>query len=208
LIGELGTRFDLMNTVFKRYPSCGLTQSSTAGILKLMKEKSIIAEDIESVDITVGPFVYNMVGQPYEVGDNPKLNAQYSIPFCVANALLRKSSRLKHFDESYIGEPQIMPLTKKIHVTGDVALESRGLRAMDMQVRMKDGEVYCESMDYNLLSPESMLSEEEHLSRFQDCISYGGKRLPQENIDELVSSVNNLEKVEDIRSLIPLLISE
>jgi 2-methylcitrate dehydratase PrpD len=208
LIGELGTRFELMNTVFKRYPSCGLTQSSTAGILKLMEEKSLIAEDIESVDITVGPFVYNMVGQPYEVGDNPKLNAQYSIPFCVANALLRKSSRLKHFDEAYIGEPQIMPLTKKIHVTGDVALESRGLRAMDMQVRMKDGEVYFESMDYSLLSPESTLSEEEHLSCFQDCISYGVKPLPQENIDELVSSVNKLEKVEDIRSLIPLLISE
>lgn len=209
LTGELGTRFELIiRTLFKRYPSCGLTQSSTAGILKLIKEKSLIPEDIERVDITVGPFVYKMVGQPYDVGDNPKVNAQYSIPFCVANALLRKSSRLKHFDESYIREPQIMPLTTKIHVTGDPALESRGLPAMDMQIRMKNGKVYCQSMDYSPLSPESTLSEEEHMSCFKDCISYGGKPLPQENIDKLVSLVNKIEEVEDIRSLIPLLISE
>jgi 2-methylcitrate dehydratase PrpD len=208
LIGELGNRFELINTVFKRYPSCGLTQSSTAGILRLIKEKSLTAEDVERVDISVEPFVYKMVGQPYEVGENPKLNAQYSIPFCVANALFRKGSRLKHFDESSIREPEIMLLTKKIHVTGAPELENRGLRAMDMKVRTKNGEVHFESMDYGLLSPESKLSEEEHMSCFQDCINYGGKPLPSKNIDRLVSSVNEIEMVEDIRSLIPLLISE
>jgi 2-methylcitrate dehydratase PrpD len=208
LIGELGTRFELINTVFKRYPSCGLTQSSTAGVLKLMKEKNLIAEEIERVDITVGPFVYKMVGQPYEVGKNPKVNAQYSIPYCVANALLRKSSMLKHFDESYIRDPQIIPLTKKIHVSGDPDLESRGLRAMNMKMKMKNGEVFYHSTDYSLRSPEGTLSEEDHMSCFQDCISYGGKPLAHKNVDKLVYLVNDLEEVEDIRSLIPLLISE
>lgn len=207
LVGDLGERFELTKTLFKRYPSCGLAQSSTVGILELIAEKGLTPEDIDRIDVTVAPFVYNMVGQPYEIGDNPKVNAQYSIKYCVANALLRKSSKLKHFDEPYVKEPQIMPLTKKVHVTGDPALDRRGLSAMDMRVRTKDGEVYYQSMDFVPGSPEKPLTDEEHMARFQDCVSYSGKPLPKENIEKLVSLVNHLEEVEDVRSLIPLLIS-
>ena len=206
--GELGTRFELTSTIFKRYPSCGLTQSSTAGILELMDENGIAPEDTERIDITVAPFVYNMVGQPYEIGDNPKVNSQYSICYCVANALLRKSSNLKHFDESYIREPRLAPLIEKVNVTGDPALDKRGLNAMDMQVRMKNGKVYQHSMDVSPGSQGKPLTYEEHMARFQDCVDYAGKPLPKRNIEKLVSLVDRLEDVEDIRSLIPLLMSE
>ncbi|MFC1860895.1 MmgE/PrpD family protein [Chloroflexota bacterium] len=208
LTGGLGTRFELTKTLFKRYSSCGLTQSSTYSIHKLIRENDIAADDIERIDITVGPFVYNMVGQPHEIGDNPKINAQYCIPFCVANALLRRSSRLRHFDEDYIRDLQIMPVAERVHVAGDPALESRGLGAMRMQVRMKNGEVYSHSMDFGAGSPERTLNEDEHMARFRDCISYGGKPLPQDNVDKLVSLVKRLEDVEDIRRLIPLMMSE
>ena len=57
------------------------------------------------------------------MGENPKVNAQFNIRYCVANVLLRKSSRLRHFDEADIRDPRIMELVKVIHVSPEPGLD-------------------------------------------------------------------------------------
>ena len=75
--------------MFKKFPSCGATQASTQMILDLMAEEGIGADDVERIEITVPPYIYKLVGHPFRVGSNPKVNAQFSIRYCVANALTR-----------------------------------------------------------------------------------------------------------------------
>ena len=73
------------------------------------------------------------------------------------------------------------------------------------------GELYFghyKSMDIAPGWPGNPLTHEEHMAQFNDCVSYAGKPLPKENVEKLVSLVNRLEEVEDVRSLIPLLISK
>jgi len=120
---KLGERFEMDKTLFKKYPSCGCTLGSTDAILDLIEEKDLTPEEIADVDIKVPPYSYKLVGAQFEVGDNPKVNAQFNIQYCVANALLRKSSKLHHFDESYIRDPKIMDLTKKIHISPEPSLD-------------------------------------------------------------------------------------
>jgi len=52
------------------------------------------------------------------------------------------------------------------------------------------------------------LTREELIEKFQDCVSYGGKPLPKGNIKRIISLIDGLEKVKDVRRLIPLLISQ
>jgi hypothetical protein len=52
------------------------------------------------------------------------------------------------------------------------------------------------------------LTREEHNERFQDCVSYARKPLPPENVEKLVSLVAQLEELDDVRVLIPWLLSE
>jgi hypothetical protein len=44
------------------------------------------------------------------------------------------------------------------------------------------------------------------MERFYDCINYGYQPLPAENIEKIVSMVDRLEVIEDVRNLIPLLL--
>lgn len=204
--GELGKRFELKKTLFKKYPSCGDTLGSTDAILELMREKGIAPDQISQIDIKVTPYVYKLVGNPFQIRNNPRVDAQFNIRYCVANALLRKSSSLKHFEESFVRDPKIMEMTKKINVSADPILDQRGETALEMEVFTKAGAVFHKSLDFPKGFPENPLTKEENIERFEDCISYAKKPLPPGNIEKVVSLIHKLEEVEDIRCLIPLLL--
>ncbi len=204
--GELGKRFELMNTVFKKYPSCGLTQTSTQGIFDLIRENNIDADDVANVNITVGPFAHSIVGNQFELGGNFRVNAQFSIQYCVANAILRRDSQLQHFEEECVKDPKIMNMIAKINVIPGENFEKRGGTAMDMELRTKSGTVYQRSVEIPRGAPGNEMTREEHIARFHNCISYGGEYIPQKNIDKIISRIYELEEETDICDFIPLLL--
>ena len=202
--GELGSRFELINTIFKKYPSCGLCQTSTEGILDLVKDNDITPDTVLSIDIKVGPFAHNLLGH-FEIGESPRVNAQFSIPYCVASALLRKSSEIPHFEESYIRDPQIINIIKKINMIADPVVEKRAQGAMEMEVKTKQGGVHRKRIDIPYGFPGKDLTREEHIANFQQCVSYGSRPLARKNADKIVSMIETLEEVEDVRDFIPLM---
>ncbi len=48
IVNGLGKRYEFVNTVFKKYPSCGATQASTDAILALINEHNLPPEEILS----------------------------------------------------------------------------------------------------------------------------------------------------------------
>ncbi len=210
LIENLGKRFEMDNTLFKKYPSCGCTLSSTDAILDLIKEKEIIPEEIDHIEVKVPPYCYKLVGHPFEIGSNPKVNAQFSIQYCVANALIRRSSKLSHFDEFNIKDPKIQQMIKKIQISADQSLEhpeNPGFSlSAHMTVYMTNGKVYEKTVTIPRGLPGNPLTKEEHLERFYDCIDYSGKKLHKKSLNRIILIVKKLEEIKDVRKLIPLLL--
>jgi 2-methylcitrate dehydratase PrpD len=206
VVDELGKRFEFQKTIFKKYPSCVDTYASTEATLDLVREINLAADDINRIDIKVTPYVYKLTGSEFKIRDNPRVDAQFNIRYCVANVLLRKNSKLEHFEAPLVRDPKIMEITKKIHVMPDPALNKRGETALEMQVLTKDGKTHKKSLDFPSGLPENPLTQEENMERFRSCISFSGGLLAQENIERLVSSVSELEGTKDVRSLIPLLL--
>ena len=206
--GDMGRRFEFLQTIFKKYPSCFDTYASTEATLDLVKERDVEPDDIVRIEIKVTPYVYKLVGGPFRIGENPKVNAQFSIRYCVANALVRKSSKLEHFEEGSVRDPGIGEIIKKIDVTADPVLDRRGETALEIRVTFKDGTVYSRSLDFPAGSPENPLSDKEHRDRFRSCIEFAGEILPQKNIEKLAGWIEEIEKLEDVRLLIPLLLSQ
>ncbi len=214
IVSDFGKRFEMNKTIFKKYPSCGCTLASTDAILDLMKEKNLSADHVAHMDIRVSPYAFKLAGHPFELGDNPKVNAQFSIQYCVGNALLRGDSKLGHFDETCIRDHQVLELVKKIHVSADPTLGvSEGPEAPNsthlsvrMDVMTTEGAVYRKAVDIPRGNPRRPLKAEEHVERFQDCVHYARKPLPKANVQRLIEMIARLEDMEDVRSLIPLLL--
>jgi len=208
LTRRLGEEYRMEGIVFKKYPSCGLTLASTDVILDLMHEKQFEAGDIERIDVNVPPYAHKLVGHRFQIGDSPRVNAQFSIQYCVANALLRKSSKLHHFEPSSVGEPTIMQLIDLVHVTSDESLEPRGHTAVDLRVRTKDGTTHYKGIDIAPGFPGNALTQAEHQERFWDCIDFAGKPMERQNAESIVTLIGELEDVPDVRAIIPLLLTE
>lgn len=209
IVGELGQRYELDKLFFKKYPSCGATLASTDAILELARERRLSPDDISRIEVRMSPYFHNLVGNQFEVGDNPKVNAQFSAQYCVANALLRGSSRLHHFDEAYIRDPEISELTKLIRVSPDPAIDDPekpgGSLRTYMDVFTKKGKIYRKMVDVPRGMPGNPLSKEEHLEHFKDCIAYADSPVLAANTERVISFVDRLEQTNDVRGLIPLL---
>lgn len=205
-VADLGKRFECEKILFKKYPSCGLTLGSTYLVLGLMGETGITAADVEKVEMRVPPYTYKLVGHPFEMGATPRVNAQFSIRYCVANALLRGSSKLAHFEEEAIRHPEVLDLARRVEVIVDESMEARGHTPVDMRVITKDGRKFMRQLDIAPGFPGRPLTKDEQEARFRDSIAYATKRLPQEKVEGIVKMVAQIEHMEDVRSLIPLLL--
>ncbi len=206
ILAELGERFELQKMVFKKYPSCGLTQGCTEAILKLVEEENVKAGDIRMIRIHVPPYAHKLVGHPFRLGENPRVNAQFSIQYCVASALLRGHSRLEDFAETAVRDPNVMSFLEKISVTSDPQLDKRGHTALDMHVLTANGAQYIKKVDIAPGFPGNPLSQEEHLRHYWDCIESMSQGLLREDAEKIPHLVNRIEELEDIRTIIPHLL--
>lgn len=209
VVADLGRRFECEKILFKKYPSCGLTLGSTDVVLSLMREsdgKDVSAATVESVEVKVPPYTYRLVGHPFEIGATPRVNAQFSIAYCVANALLRGSSKLAHFEEEAIRDTRVLDLARRVNVIMDPHMEARGHTPVDMTVRTKAGREFFRRLDIAPGFPGNPLTPEEQEARFRDCVAYAKKPLQKEKVEAIVESTANIERLSDVRSLIPLLL--
>jgi 2-methylcitrate dehydratase PrpD len=202
--GDLGHRFELNNTIFKQFPHCGLIQTSTQAILELIRDEGITPGDVASIKVWVQPSVCTELGH-FEIGDSPRQNAQFSIKYCVASALLRGSSQFQHFEEPCIRDPEILGIVKKINVISDPAMEKRGQTSMDMEVKNNKGATYRKSIDTPRGFPGNPMTREEIRALFRQCVDYGNKSWPREKADNIIAAIEGLEGLPDVRTLISLL---
>jgi 2-methylcitrate dehydratase PrpD len=176
-----------------------------------VREHQLEPESVLGVDVTVTPPVFRLVGHDFEIGNNPTVDAQFNLRYCIANGLLRKSSALVHFDAAAVSDPRIGELTRRIDVHEDRDLNEgrRDLSARAiMRVKTLGGEELVKIIDHPSGFPPNELTTEQHLARFWDNVNYAGKPLRAGAVETLVSRIDRLEDVEDVRALIPLLISD
>jgi 2-methylcitrate dehydratase PrpD len=206
LAGELGQRWQMYRTGYKHYPSCGASIASTDAILRLAQDHDLSAADVAEIGVRVTPAIYGLVGHGFTVGDNPTVNAQFSIEYCVANALVRQHPKLRHFDPDYVTDPQLLELTQRIHVTPDPTVNDNERRYRGrsiVRVVKRDGEVLETVVDGPSGFPTNPMTDEQHAERFWDNVNYA-RAIAKEDAERIVNTVGGLVTVDDVQALIPM----
>lgn len=211
LVDDLGSRWSMYGMGFKAYPSCGATLASTDAMLAVVRDQGLEPDDVDAVEIRVTRPVFALVGHAFDPGANPTVSGQFNIRYCVANALLRRGSRLADFTREAVLDPRIAEIVERIEVTLDPDLDEgkRELGArVAMRVARRDGGVIETALDGPPGFPPRQLTPEQHLERFWDNVAFGGLPLTAETLDEIVQTCAELDRVDDARSVIPLMVSE
>ncbi|MCL2493125.1 MAG: MmgE/PrpD family protein [Clostridiales bacterium] len=201
---ELGKEWHLKNLNFKKYPSCGNTQGSTELILRMMKEHGFGGDDVENVEIVLPPYAFKLVGGPFKIGANPRVDAQFCVAYCVTDALLRSPVTLSHFDAEMVKDPMIYDFIKeKVTVRMDPAVD-RTHYASDINVWTKDGRQYHGQIDIPPGTPAFPMTAEEHHARFYDCAKYSGKQWIEGREEDILDFIGTFEMKDDVREIVPL----
>ena len=202
----LGETWKLGNIVFKKYPSCGVTQGVTELALGLVSELGLRPSDVRSALVRLPPYAHRLVGHAFQIGANPRVDAQFNAGYCVANALVRQSSLLQHFAPSQVQDALVQEMIGRIDVIADEKLDARGHAAVDLVVTTREGRTHLRQLDIPPGFPGAELDDAQHLARFRDCLAYAPRPPSTAQTEKFLQSLEGIAALPDVRALVPMLI--
>jgi 2-methylcitrate dehydratase PrpD len=203
----VGETWKLRNIVFKKYPSCGVTQGVTELALGLVAELGLQPSDVRSAVVRLPPYAHRLVGHAFRAGANPRVDAQFNAGYCVANAFVRQSSLLQHFAPTQVHDPVVQEMIGRVQTIADEQMNARGHAAVDLAVTTTDGRTHLRQLDIPPGFPGADLDDAQHLARFSDCLAYAPHPPSKGQAAQLLQSIEDIAALPDVRALLPLLIA-
>ena len=138
LLDGLGKRYEIEHVYFKPFPSCRGTHAFIEGIQGLRAAHRFNANDVERVDLGGNALAIN--GHDYKHYDNV-LDAQMSVPFTAALALLHGDVTAQMFLPQTMAQPELRTLVERIDARIDAECESiyPARRSAVVSIALKDG---------------------------------------------------------------------
>ncbi len=120
----LGFGWEVVNLSQKYHASCHATHSPLEAALAAVTEENLALEDIAAITVHSSQLALDAAGKK---SPQTGLEGKFSIPFCVANALVTGITGTRAFTDEQVNQPQIRKLMEKITVVLDP--EKSGLEA-------------------------------------------------------------------------------
>ncbi len=206
LTADLGKRFEGVNIGDKPYPCCGLTHACIDAALALKTKYNIKVEQIKEITAYGGQSIYAL-SQPPEIKQNPRtiIDAQFSVPWVVATALVGGKVTVDDFTDEAIKKPEILRVAQKVRGKLVAEMNRHGVGPGGVIIKMKDGTEYREEVEHCLGSVERPMTIKDIVKKFRECAACSRKSLPKETIDKVIEMVARLEKLDDATEIIRLL---
>lgn len=209
LVGELGGRFDGMNTQFKPWPACGATHSSIYSTIELMRENNISPDDISGIKVIGGPPHVKLLSEPLESKRRPReaIDAKYSVLFTVAVAAVKGNVTLRDYTPEGLRVPEVLRMAEKVvyHYVPEIAQQKKEEQPT-IEIETKSGKTYSRQDDVVYGSPGKSMSKESLIEKFRDCSSFSIEAVPEKNIEKFIESIESLEEIKDMRDITGLLV--
>ena len=143
-------------------------------------------------------------GKPFMLGKTPQVDAQISIPYTVAAALLRRRIGLSDFEESAVRDLRVLALAAKVHVAAEPG--DGEWTPMEVSMQCRGGMRRVHRVDRLLGTPERPLGESELIAKVRDCARFAATPLSEERVDTLIHAVGRLEEVTALTALTSLMV--
>ena len=201
-LAGLGESLEIMRVSIKPYACCRYKHGPIEGILKIMRENRLRAPDIEKVTLGILRAGFPIVAEPRELKYNPETiyDAQFSMPFGAALAILYGKAGLDEYTEANLRSPEVRELMNRVFCVLDTELDRLYPRKWpaSVEIATKDGRKFSARIDYPKGDPENPLSWEELVQKFNSLsapVFSAGRRA------EIISRLRSLEAERQISCL-------
>jgi 2-methylcitrate dehydratase PrpD len=206
LTEQLGQHFEIVNLSFKPYPCCRYTHGYIDAALQLANENDIDPQAVKSIEVIVGQLP-NPLCDPLDVKCQPRtiVDAQFSIPYTVALALIKRDVKIADFTEESIKDPKIIQLAHKVTPTSDTAFAGRHIMPAIVKIELDGGTRFEAEVQYPKGHPKNPLTIEDIGNKLRDGIDFAIKTISSEEVDDVTRTVKHLEYIPNIDTIVKLL---
>jgi 2-methylcitrate dehydratase PrpD len=203
----LGKRFDGVKVSIKPYPCCIFGHGAINATLNIVKKFNIHTEDVDRIDVGVGPMAYQWVCEPKQIRDDPRniVDCQFSAPYMVANAIAKRKVFIDDFTIEAINRTDVRKLIKKVNTRIEPEVVTSDIGGSAVTIRTKDGKEYSEKVLYVKGHPKNPMTYEEVAEKFRMCIPFSAKPIQKENVERIIDLIRDLENVNNMNQVISLL---
>jgi 2-methylcitrate dehydratase PrpD len=201
----LGTRWELMDLSYKPYPCCRFNHTAIDAALALAGQPGFEAPKITHITAGVNAQAYQAVCTPPEIRKHPTtvVQAQFSIPFTVATALIDREVGLRHFTAEGLKRTDILELAGKVDCEVDATIErqwSRNVSPTALVVQASNA-AFRQRIDLPSGHPKRPMTEEARRAKLLDCLRVGGPGWADEAADLLTKRVAGVAQLKEARTL-------
>lgn len=209
LLSGLGKEFEIANVSIKPYSSCKATHHGIYTVLELAKKHGLTPDVIERIEVKTTSYQMRLVGrnEKGEFKHSPRTvnEAQFSLPFTVATALIRGTVFPDVLTEESLKDAEIVSLARKVAVEAtpekDELMRTQGQPPSDVSIYTSGGKVYSGSEPFVKGHPQNPMSFDECAAKFWRCVALSARPLGRTGLARFLREIEGLEQVEDMRSL-------
>ncbi len=196
VLGKLGKSWDVEDIAQKYHASCHATHSPIEAVLSIVEREGLKPDDIASISIRASQVSLDAAGRT-EPGDGTQ--AKFSIPYCVANAVLRGNTGMQAFTNEKVHDPAIRDFMKKISISLDESIETLEAK---VTVQTGSGDSYAAFSDILSDIPDLETKKRKISEKFRDlCNPVLGDKKTQ----DLESAIGALENSTNVRHFVKLM---
>lgn len=165
----LGEVWEVLNVAVKPYPACHFTHGCLDAAIALAAEERPEPAAIEGVTALVPEGVVSTVCEPLARKRRPQnaYDAQFSIPFQMAAALLRGCFTLDELEPEALADQGILALAAKVDYALDPASTFPKHYTGEVVVRLRDGRELRRRQPVNRGAPDRPLANDEIVEKYR-----------------------------------------
>jgi 2-methylcitrate dehydratase PrpD len=200
LIRQGKDEFAIMQVSIKPYACCRYMHGPIDCLFEIIHDYHPNPEHIKLVCCGVLTGGRGLIADPIDLKRHPKnvVEAQFSMPFGAAIALLTGTAGMSVFTDEWIHHPKVQDLMQRVECYSSPELDAYypGEWRASTSVRMIDGREYTANVRYALGDPHNPLSWQQLEARLHELVApvVDNERKRQE-IVERVKGLDSLEKI-------------
>ncbi len=198
--------WEVLKTSIKPHACCRYKQGPIDCLRAIMEKHELRPEDISRVDIAILDAGFALVADPIDKKRDPRsvVDAQFSMPFGAALAVLRKDASLERYSLEEIESEDVRAFMNRVNCARDPELDREFPAKWPARVSVKttDGGEFEYRLEHPKGDPENPLSWDELIAKFTSLAS---QVLPESQCAEIISLVKKVDHLEDISELVDAL---
>jgi len=192
---ELGTVWRAEGVCFKPYACCGSNHACIDAARELAAEHGFTAAEVRCVVAGISRVVERQTGFVYR--PTTVLNAQMSLRYNVAVALVDGQALIDQFTEERIVDPVVCDLASRVDVEVDPEMDAvyPGRYAGIVTIELRDGRRLTRRVDYSKGMPENRMSAADIAAK---CLSLAGAAVGSTGAARAVDAASSLFETPDV----------